>query len=71
MGCSDGYILMITFEKKRHIEIDVNYQGINLIEFSFVADNQIIDDQIVDTFIRFGMSIVRTRTTAKASEILS
>lgn len=43
---------MITFETKVHREIDVCYQGINLTEFAFMADNQIDNDQIVDTFIR-------------------
>ena len=43
---------MTTFETKGHREIDVSYQGINLTEFFFVADNQIDNDQIVDTFIR-------------------
>ena len=43
---------MITFETKRHIEINENYQGINLTEFSFNTDTSIDNDQIVNTFIR-------------------
>jgi len=43
---------MTTFETKKHIEIDENYQGINLTEFSIKVDNQIDNDQIVDTFFR-------------------
>lgn len=43
---------MTTFETKQHIEIDENYQGINLTEFAFVVDEQIDNDLIVDTFIR-------------------
>lgn len=37
---------MKTFETKRHIEINGNYQGINLTEFAIS-----VDDQIVDTFV--------------------
>ncbi len=43
---------MTTIETKRHIEINEAYQGVNLSEFSFVADKQIDNDQIVYTFIR-------------------
>jgi hypothetical protein len=43
---------MTTFETKRHIEIDENFQGINLTEFGFAVDKHIDNDQIVDTFIR-------------------
>ena len=43
---------MTTFETKRHIEIDENYQGVNLTEFGFSADKHLDNDQIVDTFIR-------------------
>ncbi len=43
---------MTTFETKRHIEIDESYQGINLTEFAIGVDEQIDNDQIVDTFIR-------------------
>lgn len=43
---------MTTFELKRHIEIDESYQGINLTEFAFEAEELIANDQIVDTFIR-------------------
>ncbi|MFN0189451.1 MAG: hypothetical protein ACKVQV_12190 [Bacteroidia bacterium] len=43
---------MTTFETKRHIEIDESYQGINLTEFAIEVDEQIDNDQIVDTFIR-------------------
>lgn len=43
---------MTIFETKRHIEIDENYQGINLTEFATEVHGQIDNDQIVDTFIR-------------------
>lgn len=43
---------MTTFETKRHIEINESYQGINLTEFAIGLDDQIDNDQIVDTFIR-------------------
>lgn len=43
---------MTTFETKRHIEIDESYQGINLTEFVFKVDEQMDNDQIVDTFVR-------------------
>ncbi|HRG19369.1 MAG TPA: hypothetical protein PLP39_09785, partial [Flavobacterium lutivivi] len=43
---------MITFETKRHIEIDESYQGINLTEFAFSIKNPLENDQIVDIFIR-------------------
>jgi hypothetical protein len=43
---------MTTFETKRHIEIDENYQVINLTEFGFGADKHLDSDQIVDAFIR-------------------
>jgi hypothetical protein len=43
---------MTVFETKRHIEIDENYQGINLTEFSIIADNRTDNDQIVEAFIR-------------------
>lgn len=44
--------LMVTFTIKRHIEIDENYQGINLTEFSIKADDGMNNDQIADTFIQ-------------------
>jgi len=34
---------------KRHIEIDENYHVIVLAEFAFEVDDQIDNDQIVDT----------------------
>lgn len=43
---------MTIFETKRHIEINESYQGINLTEFAIGVDDQINNDQIVDTFIR-------------------
>lgn len=43
---------MITFETKRHIEIDENQQGISLTAFDFKVDEQIDNDKIVETFIR-------------------
>lgn len=43
---------MVTFETKRHIEINESYQGINLTEFAIGVDDQIDNDQIVDSFIR-------------------
>ena len=43
---------MTSFKTKNHIEINHNYQGINLTEFAFVFDNRTVDDQIVETFIR-------------------
>ncbi len=43
---------MTTFERKRHIEIDENYQGINLTEFSIIADGNTDNDQIIESFIR-------------------
>ncbi|PZX53114.1 hypothetical protein LV84_03321 [Algoriphagus ratkowskyi] len=43
---------MTTFETKRYIEIEENYQGINLTEFEFKVDEHIDNDKIVDTFIR-------------------
>lgn len=42
----------MTFETKQHIEIDENYQGINLTEFTFVVDEKMDNGQIVDAFIR-------------------
>jgi len=43
---------MTTFENEKYIEIDENYQEINLTEFAFVTDEQTENEQIVDTFIR-------------------
>jgi len=43
---------MTTFETKRHIEIDENYQGINLTEFDINVDEQMDNEKIVDTFIK-------------------
>ncbi len=43
---------MTTFETIRHIEINENYQGINLTEFSILTDNYIDNNQIIQTFIR-------------------
>jgi hypothetical protein len=43
---------MTTFEIKKHIEVDEGYQGFNLTEFLFTANNNDPTDQIVDTFIR-------------------
>jgi hypothetical protein len=42
---------MITFEINRHIEKNENYQGFNLTEFTFIADDKIVNDQIIDTFL--------------------
>ena len=43
---------MINFEIKGHREIDISYQGINLTEFSFKANKQISNKEILDTFLR-------------------
>lgn len=43
---------MTAFDAKRHIEIDVNYQGVNLTEFDIIVDEQIDNDNIVGTFFR-------------------
>lgn len=43
---------MTTIDTKRHIEINEGYQGINLTEFAIGVNEQISNDQIVDTFIR-------------------
>ena len=43
---------MTTFETKRHIEIDENYQAINLTEFAIKVDKQMDNDKTVDTFIQ-------------------
>lgn len=43
---------MINIETKRHIEINEGYQGINLTVFAIAIDEQIDNDQIVDSFIR-------------------
>lgn len=45
---------MPSFKIQRHIEIDENFQGINLTEFGFTVAKDIDNDQIVDTFIRTG-----------------
>jgi hypothetical protein len=43
---------MTIFETKRHIEINADFQGINLTEFSFNIDSNIDNDQIINTFIK-------------------
>lgn len=43
---------METFEKYRHVEIDENFQGINLTEFSFKVDKNFDNAEIIDKFIR-------------------
>ena len=43
---------MTIFETKQHIEINENYQGINLTEFSFCIASDIDNEQIVNTFIK-------------------
>ncbi|MBF0694660.1 MAG: hypothetical protein IR153_06345 [Flavobacterium sp.] len=43
---------MTSFKTRNHIEIDHNYQGINLTEFALVYDDQTGNDQIIETFIR-------------------
>lgn len=43
---------MINIDTQRHIEINEGYQGINLTEFTIAIDEQIDNDQIVDSFIR-------------------
>lgn len=43
---------MINFEFKRYLEIDEEFQGINLTEFAIVLEAEIINDEIVDRFIR-------------------
>ena len=43
---------MTTFETKRHIKIDENYQGVNLTEFTINVDEQMDNEKIVDTFIK-------------------
>jgi len=43
---------MTTIDIKKHIEINEGYQGINMTEFAIGVDDQISNDQIVDTFIR-------------------
>lgn len=58
---------MTTFKTKRHIEIDESYQGINLTEFAIEVDEQIDNDNIVDTFIRskqFSFNSLRDRIKA-------
>ena len=42
---------MITFEVKRHIEINENYQGFSLTEFSFELNEKVTNDSVVDAFI--------------------
>ena len=42
----------MTFKIKRHIEIDTEYQGINLTEFSFTITDEFNNDLLVDNFIR-------------------
>ncbi len=43
---------MITFERHKHFEIDENFQGINLTEFSFKFDKDIDNEEIIGIFIR-------------------
>lgn len=43
---------MISFELNRHLEIDEEFQGINLTEFAVVLEAEINYDEIVDRFIR-------------------
>lgn len=43
---------MTSFGVKSHIEIDEDYQGINLTKFSIEVNDQVDNDQIVDDFIR-------------------
>ena len=43
---------MITFEFKRKLEIDENYQVINLSEFTIRRDELSSNDLIIDNFIR-------------------
>ncbi|MBF4487419.1 hypothetical protein [Flavobacterium sp. CSZ] len=43
---------MTILEIIKHIEINENYQGINLTEFSFDADDFVSNDQIVNTFLK-------------------
>ena len=40
------------FEINRHIEIDENYQGVNLTEFSFTVTDEPNNDLLVDNFMR-------------------
>ena len=40
------------FEINRHIEIDENYQGVNLTEFSFTVTDEPNSDLLVDNFMR-------------------
>jgi len=40
------------FSKRRHIEFDKNYQGINLTEFSFETENKTSNDQILNSFLK-------------------
>jgi hypothetical protein len=42
---------MTIIDTKRHIEISEGYQGINLTEFAIGVDEQISNDQIINTFI--------------------
>jgi hypothetical protein len=42
---------MTIFDTKRHIEISEGYQVINLTEFAIGVDEQISNDQIINTFI--------------------
>ncbi|MEO9258264.1 MAG: hypothetical protein ABI207_07775 [Crocinitomicaceae bacterium] len=42
---------MTTFEIKQHIEIDEDYQGISLTEFSIMTDKQTENKDIIESFI--------------------
>ncbi len=42
---------MTAFEINRHIEINERHQGFNLTEFSFLSDDNVSNDQIIDKFL--------------------
>ncbi len=43
---------MTTFKTNKHIEFSEGFQGINLTDFTFVVQELMSTEQIVDTFIR-------------------
>jgi len=45
-------VTLMNFRKKRHIEFDSNFQGLNLTEFSFEIEDDTNNNQIVDSFLR-------------------
>ncbi len=43
---------MISFGLNRHLEIDEEFQGINLTEFAIILEAELNNDEILDWFIR-------------------